>query len=718
MKIALIPGSFKPYHAGHDALIRKAAAENDRVIVFYSSGDRSRPGELPVSGEVSTRIMKEYVSYSLPENVKLVESKIPVRSVFELLAEVDNMSNDSYSIYSDSDDIARYRTVSKYAPKLSSLGRIYLKEMTRGEDSPKVSGTSMRNYAAAGDLASFRAGLPIQLRESAPEIFKLLGGASRRPLVTTESISNRRSTVAHSSKNDIDRSTELMIKTLLEISGSRRPVNRVPRQSRNMKILEELMHSESLLLEFEGDGPSGYDSFSTSPNIFVKTFVAPFANVLNAGKALALDLTNVGSLVAGAVANKLKGDDQAFSNAMLKYRRSREEIKKKYWEPVKKFNNEALSGDAQILAFGLAPQAYVAANMLTTFKRVLVGKADKADAGIIGALADTKLLPTSMAYAWKDFKEKTLENAEIQQLDAAELKTYNRKRGLNTLKSKVPPLISMLLAAVVADSDKEASLKKMQKKLENGMELLSGSDIEELRRHVNDLKNETKKDKLNEQLDIINDAHMMHSRYLATRLRNIFESDDYKKDVKQKAAALKGLVNNSTQLIGQSFVALQKNLVYFRKYVIFANALYGAKDLSSVKQKLSNYDIAFEDVLQKLTDSINDSNAKGMSDEEKFRIAKDASRAALARGIAECLDRAKQQVSSIRSEMNVNVQSEAKNEQYESLKDSLDDAMKLMYDIQQEMTASNIADKTVGTMTALIREIDNKIKAISSKSRS
>jgi len=91
MKIALIPGSFKPYHAGHDALIRKAAAENDRVIVFYSSGDRSRPGELPVSGEVSTRIMKEYVSYSLPENVKLVESKIPVRSVFELLAEVDNM---------------------------------------------------------------------------------------------------------------------------------------------------------------------------------------------------------------------------------------------------------------------------------------------------------------------------------------------------------------------------------------------------------------------------------------------------------------------------------------------------------------------------------------------------------------------------------------------------------------------------------------------------
>ena len=50
------------------------------------------------------------------------------------------------------------------------------------------------------------------------------------------------------------------------------------------------MHSESLLLEFEGDGPSGYDSFSTSPNIFVKTFIAPFANVLNATKGLALDV--------------------------------------------------------------------------------------------------------------------------------------------------------------------------------------------------------------------------------------------------------------------------------------------------------------------------------------------------------------------------------------------------------------------------------------------
>jgi len=717
MKIALIPGSFKPYHAGHDALIRKAAAENDRVIVFYSSGDRSRPGELPVSGEVSTRIMKEYVSYSLPENVKLVESKIPVRSVFELLAEVDNMSNDSYSIYSDSDDIARYRTVSKYAPKLSSLGRIYLKEMTRGEDSPKVSGTSMRNYAAAGDLASFRAGLPIQLRESAPEIFKLLGGASRRPLVTTESISNHRSTVAHSSKNDIDRSTELMIKTLLEISGSRRPVNRVTRQSRNMKILEELMHSESLLLEFEGDGPSGYDSFTTSPNIFVKTFIAPFANVLNATKGLALDVANVAKLVGGTIIEKIKGNPNAFGESMTKYRRSHKLIKNKYWGPVKKYNNEALSGDAQLLAFGLAPHAYVAANMLTTFKRVIAGKADQADTGLIGALAASKLLPANLTKSWEDFKNDAKNARDIDDITYAEKKASERADALNVLKRKVPLLIASLLALKLADKDQKY-LKELKGNLEkNGMDVLKGSDIDKLRRMA---ANQDDREKIDQEIDIINDAHSRRSRNLsASRMRDIF-NNDLENDIEEKSKAIKSISGGSKKLIAQSFVTLRAALNTYKKNVLFARALFSSKDFNDMNTKLRYDNLSFDEEIRKLQEDIKNkiaqaNNKKTPSDQEVFKYAKSAIITSAAKSIYERQKEVMDTINQIKNDvMPAESNASINNESFRSLKQSIGKVITVMNKIAVEINSEDISESTK-QLQSVIDEINEKIENILSK---
>ena len=40
MKIGLVPGAMKPYHAGHHYLTRQAIKECDRVIIITSEKDR------------------------------------------------------------------------------------------------------------------------------------------------------------------------------------------------------------------------------------------------------------------------------------------------------------------------------------------------------------------------------------------------------------------------------------------------------------------------------------------------------------------------------------------------------------------------------------------------------------------------------------------------------------------------------------------------------
>ncbi len=50
MRIGLVPVSAKPYHIGHHALVTRAAEENDQVLLFVSTSDRKRKGEVPILG--------------------------------------------------------------------------------------------------------------------------------------------------------------------------------------------------------------------------------------------------------------------------------------------------------------------------------------------------------------------------------------------------------------------------------------------------------------------------------------------------------------------------------------------------------------------------------------------------------------------------------------------------------------------------------------------
>jgi cytidyltransferase-like protein len=163
MKIGLVAGSYKPFHSGHDALIRRAAAENDRVMLFVSTSDRKRPGEVPISGSVMAHIWKAHIEHTLPKNVEVTYGGSPVGNVYKALGIAnDTGSTATFNIYSDPSDIAESypnASLKKYAGKLYARGQINLVPTPR-TSTVNVSGTEMRRYLAAGDKKSFVQRLP------------------------------------------------------------------------------------------------------------------------------------------------------------------------------------------------------------------------------------------------------------------------------------------------------------------------------------------------------------------------------------------------------------------------------------------------------------------------------------------------------------------------------------------------------------------------------
>ena len=177
--IALIPLAAKPYHAGHDGLVRIASSENDEVHLFVSISDRARTGEMKIDGETMFMIWKDYIEDTLPDNVKsFIDYTVtaPVSKVYNELENAESQgSQDVYTIYSDVDDIRKYtdEMLSKVAPKLFSKGQIQRRGIERTE-TVDVSGTEMREFIEDGDIVVFTALLPPAIQQHGKEIFDLL----------------------------------------------------------------------------------------------------------------------------------------------------------------------------------------------------------------------------------------------------------------------------------------------------------------------------------------------------------------------------------------------------------------------------------------------------------------------------------------------------------------------------------------------------------------
>ena len=187
MKIGLVPVSAKPYHIGHHALVTRAAGENDQVLLFVSTSDRKRKGELPILGSDMERVWHEEIEKILPGNVMVAYGGSPVQKVYGVLegAEEEILAkgaiDDIYTIYSDpSDTQINYsdKQRAKYFPMAYAAGNVIFAaekdpaSFTRGEGTPDVSGTAVRQSLQACDFDAFSESLPAGVDKE--KIFNIL----------------------------------------------------------------------------------------------------------------------------------------------------------------------------------------------------------------------------------------------------------------------------------------------------------------------------------------------------------------------------------------------------------------------------------------------------------------------------------------------------------------------------------------------------------------
>jgi ATP sulfurylase len=174
-KIGLVAMSAKPYHAGHDGLVRMAAEENDTVLLFVSLSDRKRPGEIPILGKDMETIWKAYIQPTLPANVEVEYGGSPVSKIYKTLGDAAlSGSEDVFSIYSDPVDLEQNypeNSLEKYAGILWQNNQIILTPVER-TSTVNVSGTKMRKYLSAGNKKAFTANLPSGIDKNA--VWKIL----------------------------------------------------------------------------------------------------------------------------------------------------------------------------------------------------------------------------------------------------------------------------------------------------------------------------------------------------------------------------------------------------------------------------------------------------------------------------------------------------------------------------------------------------------------
>jgi len=173
--VGLVPMSAKPFHKGHMFLIEEASRVCTDVIVYVSTSNRSRKGEITIYGEDMQRVWEDIISKYLPENVRCFYGGSPVRKVYEFLGDISEQemqSEKTYAIYTGQEDASRYK--SKYYESIKD--KVWIESFERGDDSPNISGTLMRAYLSnsSQDKFLFLDGLPDMEDEDKEEVFNIL----------------------------------------------------------------------------------------------------------------------------------------------------------------------------------------------------------------------------------------------------------------------------------------------------------------------------------------------------------------------------------------------------------------------------------------------------------------------------------------------------------------------------------------------------------------
>lgn len=163
-KVAVIPMAAKPFHAGHDSLIRQAIADgNDSVIVFVSTGGREE-----ITTEDMIPLWRDFyipgISSQYGDKVIIRFSDAPMREA--LLIAKDLVSRGKKTIVrlyggvdAAGENDAQQRVDAILAKNPEMKGRILPAAVPRSATGG-VSGTAMRGYLSSGDSKSFILNLP------------------------------------------------------------------------------------------------------------------------------------------------------------------------------------------------------------------------------------------------------------------------------------------------------------------------------------------------------------------------------------------------------------------------------------------------------------------------------------------------------------------------------------------------------------------------------
>ena len=171
-RVALLPGGFKPPHAGHYGLAKELSSlpDIDEVVVIIGKKPRFSEiePEVAISAEQSKNLWDIYTRNN--ENIKVIiqKGKTPVADVYDLIADKNSFSEGDTVILGKSDkDVGdkRYARAQSYA-EMNNPG-VNVEEMifpvTGGEN---MGGTALRNMIAAGEKEKFMSKLPSHLNKS------------------------------------------------------------------------------------------------------------------------------------------------------------------------------------------------------------------------------------------------------------------------------------------------------------------------------------------------------------------------------------------------------------------------------------------------------------------------------------------------------------------------------------------------------------------------
>lgn len=163
-KVAVIPMAAKPFHAGHDSLIKSAVRDgNDSIIVFVSTGGREE-----ISAEDMIPLWRDFyipgISGQYGDKVIIRFSDSPMREALLVARDLVNRGKKTIvrlygGIDSAGADEAKQRVDAILEKHPDMAGRIIPVGVERSATAG-VSGTAMRGYVTSRDSESFMSNLP------------------------------------------------------------------------------------------------------------------------------------------------------------------------------------------------------------------------------------------------------------------------------------------------------------------------------------------------------------------------------------------------------------------------------------------------------------------------------------------------------------------------------------------------------------------------------